>query len=77
MDLTKLELLETKIAALLEKKAQAEKLARDLKATLDKTRDELTNATEQIKTLSSEREVVLERLDALLGKLDSLETEKA
>ncbi|MDR1657582.1 MAG: cell division protein ZapB [Deltaproteobacteria bacterium] len=73
MDLTKLELLESKVTALLDKKEKAEKRVKELEATLVQTQNSLRQATDQLKTLGDERQVILERVDALLNKIEPAE----
>jgi septal ring factor EnvC (AmiA/AmiB activator) len=70
MDLSKFEILEGKIAAILEKKLAAEKRTADLEASLKKADEELATAQAAVKSLEAEKAAVVERLDAILERLD-------
>jgi chromosome segregation ATPase len=70
MDLSKFEILEGKISAILEKRLAAEKRAADLDASLKKAEDALATANETIKGLEADKEAIVERLDAILERLD-------
>jgi predicted nucleic acid-binding Zn-ribbon protein len=94
MDFAKFELLESKLVAILESKAKAERRVAELEAALAAAEaravdleahagelqaragelqacaGELEAAKERIATLEADHSGVIERLDALLGKLD-------
>ncbi|MDR1545318.1 MAG: cell division protein ZapB [Deltaproteobacteria bacterium] len=70
MDFAKFELLEKKVTILLEKKAAAEKQNQTLGRELETVKSQLEEAKKRIAALVDERRLVLERVDALLGRLE-------
>jgi peptidoglycan hydrolase CwlO-like protein len=77
MDLTKLAELENRVTAMLDKLAvltkSNEKLAADLTETkngLKSTQEDLDAAEGLIKELQAEREAILDRVDAIIQRLD-------
>ncbi|MDR2340644.1 MAG: hypothetical protein LBF40_11045 [Deltaproteobacteria bacterium] len=65
MDLSKLELLESKVSSILTRLSEAEGKASSLGA-------ELNEARERIRSLDEERTLILKKIDELLGRLDNL-----
>jgi chromosome segregation ATPase len=84
MDFSKFELLESKLATILEKRNLAEARAKDLEAALDEANDKLAKARETIESFEGEKSEykrkiesleadhadVLARIDGLINKLD-------
>ena len=77
MDLTKLAELENRVTAMLDRLAvltkSNEKLAADLTETrngLKSTQEDLDAAEGLIKELQAEREAILDRVDAIIQRLD-------
>jgi chromosome segregation ATPase len=70
MDLTKFELLEKRIEALIEKKTKTEQDNENLKISLSKVEDQLKSMAIQIKTLEEDRQTFLKKLDSLLALLE-------
>ncbi|MDR3204122.1 MAG: cell division protein ZapB [Deltaproteobacteria bacterium] len=70
MDFSKFELLEKKVIAVLDKKNSAEQMCESLKQDLIKAKDDQDQANQLVDELKKDRQLVLERIDALLAKLD-------
>jgi flagellar biosynthesis chaperone FliJ len=70
MDLTKFDLLETRVLAILEKLKEREKEAAALNEQLGKLKETLGLAEGQVKALNDERLAILKKLDELLVRLE-------
>jgi vacuolar-type H+-ATPase subunit I/STV1 len=65
MDFSKLDLLESKVGSLLARITDAEDKARHMEKELDQ-------AKAQVNELTEERQVILKKIDELLGRLESI-----
>lgn len=70
MDLSKFEALESRVAAMLEKMSLLSRKNEELETTLLGARRELEAAESLINEMQAERDVILQKVDSILGRLE-------